>query len=77
MNHEQLKQWRLSLSLNIRQMALYMGVCIETYSQWERGTRRIVAATQRLISVLVQVKMVSPMLHNILIKQALQVDIKE
>jgi DNA-binding XRE family transcriptional regulator len=73
MNNKQLQEYRLSLSLTRGQMAIYMGVTAQTYCQWERGDRRIVAATQQLISVLTQVRMVCPVVHNALIEQAIQV----
>lgn len=70
MNKEQLTNWRESIELNKTQMARYLGVPVNTYLQWERGDREMTAAPIRLISVLSQVEMLCPDVHNILINQA-------
>lgn len=52
MKNDELKAWRLRLSLGEVGMAAYLGVPVTTYRKWENGTRSQDASTLRLFEIL-------------------------
>lgn len=56
MKNDELKAWRMRLSLGEVGMAAYLGVPVTTYRKWENGTRSQDASTLRLFEVLQRIE---------------------
>lgn len=70
MTNEELKAWRLRLSLGEAGMASYLGTPVTTYRKWENGTRSQDASTHRLFDILALVEQRMPDTHAELVELA-------
>lgn len=58
------------LALDDKSMAALLGVPIQTWQHWRRGTRAPAAATVRLLEVLATIEVLAPDVHAALLPRA-------